>query len=192
LPAEKWFLVSQQSHTTMLESQGLPRRPLHLTNLYRPVWQRRTRGKGFGKEGRSLAIFNLHFELSTYWWEHDPVAPTLRFFCVFFVFSVWNPVAALNWQFVSWHPKLCVFIYFVKRASGNIWCIDRETESRSGGHYARFRIVRKIAKEFIELNDNSCGYFGSCNWLSASDIVYPGDRHRFVSHLSTGFGHHLP
>jgi hypothetical protein len=76
-------------------------------------------------------------------------------FLYFFVFSVWNPVAALNWQFVSWHPKLCVFIYSVKRASGNIWCIDRETESRFGGHYGRFRIVRKIAKEFIELNDNS-------------------------------------
>ena len=40
----------------VLESRGLPRRPSRLMNLYRPVWQRQTRGKGFGKEGRSLAI----------------------------------------------------------------------------------------------------------------------------------------
>ena len=104
-----------------------------------------------------------HFDLSTYWWEQDLVAPTLRIsvFFLYFLFEI--PSRHSTGNLCRDTRNFVCLIYSGKRASGNIWCIDRETESRPGGHYARFRIVRKIAKEFIELNDNSCGYFGSCN-----------------------------
>ena len=92
-----------------------------------------------------------------------PVAPTLRSFSVFFVYFRLKSGRVIKLAICVVTPETLCLIYFVKRASGNIWCIDRESESRSGGHYARFRIVRRIAEEFIELNDNSCGYFVSCN-----------------------------
>ncbi len=104
----------------MLGSQGLPRRPSHLTNLYRPVWQRRTRGKGFGKEGRSLGIFQVTLRTKYLLVRARPVAPTLRFFlCVFVYFRLKSGrVIKLAILCRDTRNFVCL-IYFTKRASGN-------------------------------------------------------------------------